>query len=163
MLKIIRGFNPRGLEKVTDTQLVKGIGYIALHQQNIARTPKIYKCPSQIGHNIEDDIYKQDVSSTYGSGQQDSNKSYVYVPNVVTTSAVLHSSVYGNETVLIREKSINHTYEYGNMLFGSGRVEGYSSFDAKNFATSWLSYTNTNSAELKISFTTNPRSIANLN
>ena len=158
-----RGFYPRGLESVADTQLVRGRGYIALHQQNIARSPKIYKCPSQIGHNIEDDIYRQDVSSTYGVGQQDSNKSYVYVPNVVSTSAkVLHRSVYGNETVFIRERSINHTYEYGNILFGSGRVEGYSAFDASSFSTSWLSYIDANKSDLKVSFTTNPRSTANL-
>ena len=146
-----RGYYPQGLESTATNTLSQDVGYISLHQKDILRTPKVYKCPSRSSHDVSDDVYNEGDAdggiSSLGVGQNECNLSYPYIPSLLGGDITnLHSSKYGTETALIRDKTLNHNFEFGNVLFGSGRVESFQAvaYDSSNSNTSWLFQVNTN-------------------
>ena len=121
-------------------------GYTALHNVNILREPKVYKCPSRQTHDVTDDSYNANLSimwsdgnssgaGTYGPDQSQTELSYLYFVNQlgsyssrmyasVANRRLLKESHYGSETSIVRDRIINHGgYDYGNVLYGDGHAE----------------------------------------
>ena len=119
------------------------VGYTALHNVNILRNPKVYKCPSRASHDVSDDAYNANLHTiwssgssgpgTYGPDQSQTELSYLYFvsarASVSTTAtaflrALLNESHYTSEVNIIRDRVLNHDgYNYGHVLYGDGHVE----------------------------------------
>ena len=118
------------------------VGYTAMHNVNILRDPKVYRCPSRQTHNITDDAYNTNLSipwsagpsgaGTYGPDQSQTELSYLYFVNnlgsnpLATTlsRSLLKENNYTSEISIVRDRVINHGgYDYGNVLYGDGHVE----------------------------------------
>ena len=116
--------------------------YIALHNVNILRNPKVYKCPSRQNHDISNDSYNANISNrwntlipsgpgTYGPDQSQIELSYPYfihdngsLPDSdrgTIERSFLNEKFYGSETSIVRDRITNHGgYNYGNVLYGDG-------------------------------------------
>ena len=161
---------------VRDSKFNKNVylpSYIALHHINLLREPKVYKCPSRGSHDVSNDVYNNNIhtflalapglpgatakgTGTIGADQEQCELSYPYFPNddfdrptmdnTVLNIAKLHSSLYGGETSLVRDRVANHGgYNYGNVLYGDGHVEskeisGGQLSGTSTFNDSWLTY-----------------------
>ena len=145
------------------------VGYTALHNVNILRNPKVYKCPSRVSHDVTDDSYNANLSTswslgnpsgagTYGPDQSQTELSYLYFVNqlgsissdtyaMATNRRLLKEAYYSSEISIIRDRIVNHGgYDYGNVLYGDGHAEskvivgGMESPSFNGVRNDWLAY-----------------------
>ena len=128
MLMVIVGFYPQGIDTAMGSTLnvAENVSFFALHSRSIGLRAKFYACPSRGVHNVSEASYKVDKT---GDSQNEVNQSYLYFPSfqAAAGSPLLHRSRYNSDRGFIRERMLNHQYEFGNILFGSSRVEGFKS------------------------------------
>lgn len=141
--------------------------YNALHNVNILRDPKVYKCPSRGTHDISDDSYNANLTNpwfrgdpsgvgTFGPDQSQMELSYVYSVNTNASDLSSNSSpiwrtflnekFYDSEISIVRDRVTNHGgYDYGNVLYGDGHVEAKQISGGRDNGSSvlrndWLTY-----------------------
>ena len=154
-LSALGGANLTGARSSRVNSDTMHLGYTALHNVNILREPKIFKCPSRNIHDISDDVYNSNLKSgtgnNYGNDQDHTELSYPYFvndsgSNLASTSierTTLQESNYGGSTSIARDRIINHGgYNFGNVLYGDGHVEEKTIEGGASGANSWLTYYN---------------------